>query len=129
MGLQLADVENDPLVKETLQILRDAIVEKYKGNEYGPQARHLEMQLDNPLFKLLADTDCLDPVSAAVLATDHLRSLIEIDDVEPKLNPDVAEVMKVMAGDRDEGPEALLKSKNPLVFKLLVAAITQGISG
>ncbi|MEZ0223059.1 MAG: hypothetical protein ACAH83_00770 [Alphaproteobacteria bacterium] len=126
MGLQLADVENDPLVKDTLKVFSDAVAEVYKDRDYGPSARHLSPQLDNPLFRVLVETDSLDSVSAAVLSTDHLVGWISVDAVESKLHPEVTKVLKLFHSD---GPEALLESNNPAALKLLVATISAATTG
>jgi hypothetical protein len=126
MGLQLADVENDPLVKDTVKVFRDAIQEAYKDRDYGPSDSRFAPQLDNPLFRILAETDSLDSVSAAVLSADHLVGWIPAHEVQAKLNPDVAEILELFHGD---GPEALLESKNPVAMKLLVATLSAATTG
>lgn len=126
MGLQLADVENDPLVKDTVKVFRDAITEAYKDRNYGPDDRRFAPQLDNPLFQLLAESDGLDSLSAAVLSADHLVGWISVQDVQAKLHPQVAELLELFHGD---GPEALLESRNPVALKLLVATLVGATTG
>src|SRR5688572_16489821 len=113
MGLQLADVENDPLVKDTVKVFRDAIKEIYKDRDYGPDDRRLVPQFDNPLLRVLIETDSLDSVSAAVLSADHLLGWVSVNDLKTKLDPDVAGILELFHGD---GPEALLESKNPVAM-------------
>ncbi|TAL27562.1 MAG: hypothetical protein EPN97_16990 [Alphaproteobacteria bacterium] len=129
MGLQLADVENDPLVKDTLKVFTDAIREDYAGNDYGPKGAALAPKFDNPVFRLLLETDSLDSVSAAVLSADHLLGWVPVEKVEKKLNPEVAELIALFRGDRGEGPEVLLEAKNPLAMKLLVATLAVATTG
>lgn len=126
MSLQLADVENDPLVKDTLKAFRDAIQVIYKDRDYAPDERRLAPQLDNPLFRLLVETDSLDSVSAAVLSADHLVGWVSVEEIETKLNPAVAEILKLFHGD---GPEALLESRNPVALKMLVATLSAATTG
>ena len=126
MGLQLADVENDPLVKDTLKVFSDAVAEVYKDRDYGPDVGRLSPQLDHPLFKVLLETDSLDSVSAAVLSANHLVSWIPVDAIETKLHPEVAEVLRLFDGN---GPEELMDSNNPIAMKLLVATLSAATTG
>lgn len=133
--MQVSEVENDPLVKETLQIYVDAIKEQYKDKEYGPQDldRYLELDMQHsPMFKVMADMDCLDSVTAAVLATERVRGWIDDRQIMTKLNKDVAEVLRVMRDEDDlmeEGPMALLDVKNPVARNIALAGMMQMFTG
>jgi hypothetical protein len=124
MGLQLADVENDPLVQKTMQAFQDAIDEEYPDADFKPQSRHMVPQLDHPGFKILAEADALDSVSAAVLAASHFDVVISLDRVEDRLDKEVADVLRELQGGALSGdPDALFGSDNPRVIKLLVAIV------
>ncbi len=127
MGLQLADIENDPLVKSTMQAYREAFAEEYTDPDFQPQDRHMMPQLDNPAFKTLAGIDELDSISAAVLSASHFNGLIPFERVRDRLDKDVAAALEILNADVSDDPEAVFKTKNPHVLKVLVATLA-GVS-
>lgn len=133
MSMQISDIVNDPLVQETVKVFKDAILEKYKGNDYGPTEDRLTLDIDSehPALQALVATDSLDSVSAAVLASEHYVGWgIDPSSLGAKLNPEVADTLKML---RDEafltGGKALVESGNPTAIKLAVAFVTGITSG
>ena len=124
MGLQLADIGNDPLVKETLAIFMEAVDESAPESEWSrrPPREYLEPDLENPIFKILAETDALDSATAAGLACEHLLNWASLESVEKKLQPDVLEVIKFMNNEQGVAPEELVAKATPTGLKLLIAS-------
>lgn len=120
MGLQLSDVEKDPLVQKTLAVFTEAIKASY-GEDF---ASKLTPELDLPPLKVLADMDALDSVSATVLSVGHLSSYVSLSDIAQDLDKDVAAAMLLMEQEMSTGPEELLASGNPVVLKLMIAAFS-----
>lgn len=130
MSMQKSDILADPLVQETVKVFRDAIAEKYQGKEYGPRPEYLEPRIDdeydgNPVLTILAETDSLDSISAAVMVSEQYRSWVSISDVKGKLNKDVADTLELMESEAMMmSPEALIKSGNPYALKMAIAMVT-----
>lgn len=129
MSLQKSDILSDPLVQETVKVFQEAIAEKYKDKEYGPRPEYLVPRIDdedgNPVLGVLAATDSLDPVSAAVMVSEQYASWVDVSEVKGKLNKDVAETLELMHSESMMmGPEAVINSGNPYALKLMVAMVT-----
>ena len=120
MGLQIADLKDDPIVRQTLKAFSEAL----SGDEGGGEADYPMPPVDDmPGVRALLETDALDSVCAAVLSVGPLTHIISVDDIEKKLDPRVAETLRLLDGDATGGPEELLKAGNPHILKLLVASI------
>ena len=132
MAMQKSDILSDLLVQNTAGAFRETILEKYKGNEYGPSAESLEARLDkdNPLIDILAETDSLEPVIAAVLIAEQYAGYTDINDVLPKLDKEVGAALKLLQSEEVmSGPQALISSGNPVALKFAVGMIASLTSG
>lgn len=132
MAMQKADILSDLLVQNTAQAFRETILEKYKGKEYGPSAESLEARIDedHPLIDILAATDSLDPVIAAIIISEQYISYTSIGDVAPKLDREVAATLLLLQSEEAmAGPQALIDSGNPVALKFAVAMVTSLTSG
>lgn len=120
MGLQLTEMENDPVVKQTLKAYHGALTGGRGGDDIGDMIPPVE---EMPGVKALVKADALDSVSAAILAVGPLTRIISVDDIEDQLDPRVADTLRVMNGPVEDGPGSLLVSGNPFVLKILVATV------
>lgn len=132
MGLKKSEILADPLVKSTLDSFKEAIREKYKNREYGPDLDAMDSSFDDiPPLKVLLNTDSLDSVTAAVIMAENISGWVDFDDVEPKLDKDVAKVMRLMHDSEmsEMGPYSLLGTDNPTALKLIVSTVAAIASG
>jgi hypothetical protein len=129
--MQKADIDTDPLVMETVKIFRDSIAAKFPDRVNLDQLIVESAAQDSPVLNILAETDSLDPVTAAVIVTEHYAGWIDQADIGPKLNPEVAALFKLMQGDEllAAGPAALVDSENPAALKLVVASMAAMTTG
>lgn len=129
--MQKSDIDADPLVQETLKVFKETIEESYKDPNFLDRVLSAEEKNDNPVLDLLAETDALDSVIAAVVVADRFRGWIELSRVAPKLDGEVAAVLKLL--DNEDflvsGPAALLDSGNPAALKLVIATVASMMTG
>jgi hypothetical protein len=126
MGLKREEIENDPLVKQTLKVCADFLRGQY-GRDADDTRELIPPMEEIPGARVLLALDEMDPVCASVLVVTPLMTILPIEEIEDKLDPAVADALKQFTLDLADGPEALLASGNPHVLKLLVATIAGSV--
>jgi hypothetical protein len=131
MGLQKDDILSDPLVVETLRIIReDGVPAVYKRMDGFKLPEFDPEDCGHPALAVLLETDSLDSTSAAVLVAESLGGMVDFSAVESKLDREVSGALKLMRADEMIfDADAIVRAKNPTALKLAVATVAGMLTG